>query len=105
MRRYSSLAVLGLALSLSACYKITVNTGAPAAPQAIARPWNHSFVYGLVPPAPVNTQGTCPSGVSQVTTQRSFLNGLVGGITYGIYTPIDIRVQCASGPVQRSASK
>lgn len=105
MRRLSSLAVLGLALGLSGCYKITVNTGAPAAPQSVQRPWNHGFLFGLVAPAPVNVQGTCSSGVSQVVTQRSFLNGLVGGVTYGIYTPVDIRAQCASGPVQGATGR
>ena len=31
----------------------------------------------------------------------SFLNGLVGALTWGIYTPMNINVQCAAG---RSAS-
>ena len=101
MRRRFSLAVLALALPLGACYRVTVNTGAPAASQAVERPWVHSFVYGLVPPTPINTQATCPNGVSKVVTQHSFLNGLVGALTWSLYTPIDVRVQCAAGPVQR----
>jgi Bor protein len=104
MRR-AILACAALLVSASGCYRITVNTGAPpAAADSIVRPWNNSFVYGLVPPAPVSTADKCTNGVAQVTTQRSFLNGLVGAITWGIYTPLEIRATCASGPVRTSAA-
>ena len=44
----------------------------------------------------IAAQETCTDGVSKVETQHSFLNGLVGGLTLGIYTPIDITVTCAA---------
>ena len=104
MRR-SLLACAALALSATGCYRITVSTGAPpAAADSVSRPWNNSFVYGLVPPPPVSVQDKCTNGVSQVVTQRSFLNGLVGALSWGIYTPLDIRATCASGPVRTSAA-
>jgi hypothetical protein len=45
----------------------------------------------------VDSADDCPSGVAQVETQHSFLNGLAAAITFGIYTPLQINVTCASG--------
>lgn len=101
MRR-NALAAIAAAVLLSGCYKVSV-VAAPAAPAPTATPqihvpWQHSFVYGIVPPAVVNTQQACPQGVGRVTTQRSFLNGLVGALTWSLYTPLDVQVHCAVNP-------
>jgi hypothetical protein len=58
-------------------------------------------VIGIVPPSELSTKDTCPQGVAKVETERSFLNGLVGAITYNIYTPMHVKVTCANGPVAR----
>jgi len=39
----------------------------------------------------------CPGGVSKVETQLSFVNMLVAAITFDIYTPMSIKVTCATG--------
>jgi Bor protein len=96
--------ILGLAALLltGACYRVTVNTGAPPSPTVIDKQWQLSFVYGLVPPPELNArEGGCAQGVASVVTERSFLNGLVGAITYSIFTPMHTKVTCASGPVAR----
>lgn len=98
MRR-SLLVCAALVAATAGCYRVTVNTGAPLAPETLERPWNHSFVYGLVPPAEVSTKEKCPTGVAQVVTQRSFLNSLVAALTTNIYTPLEIKATCAAGPV------
>jgi hypothetical protein len=90
------LAVCAAAFLLSGCYHVTVVTGKPASSNAITRPWQHSFVYGLVPPAEINSSSECPNGVSKVETQHSFLNGLVAALTWSLYTPIQVDIQCAS---------
>ncbi|HEY5112768.1 MAG TPA: hypothetical protein VIJ45_01480 [Coriobacteriia bacterium] len=41
-------------------------------------PWEKGSVLGLVPPDPISTMSKCPSGVSKVETELSFLNSLVG---------------------------
>ena len=100
MSRLSRLAVVAAAALLSgACYRVTVVSSAPAlsATPTVTRPWNHSFVYGLVPPAPVNVAQECSGGVQKVVTERSFVNGLVGALTWSIYTPLQIQVACAGG--------
>jgi hypothetical protein len=35
--------------------------------------------------------------VAIVETEHSFVNSLVGAITFGIFTPIHIKVTCAAG--------
>ena len=96
MRRYLSAAAALIVLS-SGCYHVTVITGAPTSPTVIDKPWQNSFVIGLVPPPEVSTKEGCPQGVAQVETERSFLNGLVGAITQSIYTPMHVKVTCSSG--------
>ncbi len=100
MRR-SAIIAAALAVLSAGCYHVTVVTGAPAAQQTIDKQWQNSFVIGLVPPAELAAKPTCAQGVAKVETERSFLNGLVGAITYNIYTPIHVTVTCASGPVGR----
>ena len=92
--------VTGVAV-LAGCYHYTVISGAPASAQKIEIPWQKSWVLGLVPPDTIKSQQTCPQGIAQFETKHSFLNGLVSGITYNIFTPIHPTVTCASGPVTR----
>jgi hypothetical protein len=99
--RYRYVAVALLGLTLTACYRVTVETGAPYSPTRIERPWQMSFAAGLVPPPEINTEAECPMGIAQIQTQRSFLNELAAAITSSIITPMDVRFVCASGPVQR----
>ena len=88
-------------VALGACYRVTVNTGAPPAATVIDKEWQHSFVYGLVPPPAIDAKQTCPQGVASIMTERSFLNGLVGAVTSSILTPMHAKITCASGPVAK----
>lgn len=100
MRGRLLIAIAFAALS-SGCYHVTVVSGAPPAPQTIDRPWQNSFVHGLVPPSEIATKDSCAAGVASVETERSFLNGLVAMLTSEIYTPMHARITCAAGPVSR----
>ena len=107
---------------LAGCYRITVTSGPqPPADSAtvVEYPWQHSWVYGLVPPPEVNVRDRCPSGVAKVETKMSFLNGLasvavgtaanliIGGsdpdpeeraaaaALSGLWTPLSTKVTCA----------
>lgn len=92
---------LAAGVLLAGCYHATVETGLAPSAQTVEKPWAMSFIYGLVPPPLVETMAKCPNGVSKVDTQMSFVNGLVNALTFGIVTPMDIRVVCAE---RRSAS-
>lgn len=102
MRPRTGLLSVAALLLCSGCYRVTVTTGAPPAAKTVDKPWQHSFVYGLVPPAELNTKEQCPQGIAVVQTERSFLNGLVGSLTYSIFTPMHAKVTCASGPVAQT---
>ena len=94
MRR--TLAIITIAAALSGCYHVTVISSAQPSPTVVEKPWQHSFIDGLVPPSELETKEQCPSGVAKVETQRSFVNLLASWITSGIYSPIAVKVTCAA---------
>jgi hypothetical protein len=82
---------------LGGCYHATVETGATPSTVVIDQSFASSWIYGLVPPKLVSTTSKCPDGVAKVETQHTFVNQLVGLLTLGIYTPMQIKVTCATG--------
>lgn len=58
----------------------------------------HFFVSGLVQEQDVNAAEICGGAekVVKVESHHSFINGVLGVLTYGIYTPRDARVYCKS---------
>lgn len=99
--RPRAVAACAAALVCSACFRVTVVTGAATSTQTIEKPWQMSFVYGLVPPPELTTRPPCSQGVAEVMTERSFLNGLVSVLSSSLVTPLHVKVTCASGPVSR----
>lgn len=87
-------------LALSGCYHYTIISGAPPAEKSVTAKWQKAWVIGLVPPDTINTKAECPGGVAQFETQHSFLNSLVSGITWNIFTPITTKYVCAAGAVR-----
>lgn len=82
------------------CYHATIETGLTPSPVTVDKPWASSWIYGLVPPSAVSTAAKCATGVATIETQLPFVNMLVGFLTFGIYTPMSIKVTCA----QRSSA-
>lgn len=91
-----TLTTLFFALFLSGCYHAQVTTGLEPSSQVHEESFANGWVYGLVPPSTVRAQEQCNSGVARVETKLSFLNMLVGNLTLGIYTPMHIKVTCAT---------
>jgi Bor protein len=96
MSRALKLLAAAMLVTLPACYHATIETGLPPSPKVIDKGFASGWIYGLVPPSPVKAMSECPNGVSKVETQLSFVNQLVNFLTLGIYTPMSIKVTCAS---------
>jgi hypothetical protein len=117
MRRV--LTLVAAVLAIAGCYRITVLHGTqppPSEATVVEYPWQHSWVFGLVPPPELNVGERCPAGVSKVETKVSFLNGLAsalvgaagaelsrqnddslyfGSALGGIWQPMSARITCA----------
>jgi hypothetical protein len=97
MKRALRLVSASFLLTLPACYHATIETGLTPSTVVIDKAWASGWIFGLVPPSTVETRSKCPAGVAKVETQLSFLNQVVDIITFGIYTPMAIKVTCAQG--------
>jgi hypothetical protein len=105
VRRLMQLSGVVSLVLLAGCYQAVINTGRPASGQTGERPWAHSFLAGLVPPSVTDAASACPNGVARVETQHSFLNVVAQMITFSIYTPMTIIVQCAGSVPEDAASE
>ncbi|WP_202803344.1 Bor family protein [Pedobacter arcticus] len=78
---------------LSSCYSYTAVVGkGPQTNEKVVK-WNHYVVYGLAPVA-VSDAKTLVGDAKDysLNIQHSFVNGLIGAITFGIYTPTTVTV-------------
>ena len=88
-------ASLAAAVLLAGCYKNTIQTGAQ--PGATSDHKAKFYVYGLVGESNFNLDQICPTGVAKIQESAEFIDGLVGCLTCSIYTPITVKITCASG--------
>jgi len=98
MKKYWQLFLPGLLIVLAGCYTARVETGLQPSNQVYKQGFASCWLYGLIPPKTVEASMNCPNGVAVVETQLSFVNQLVGLLTLGIYTPMQIVVTCAEAP-------
>ncbi len=75
-------------MMLTSCYTYTVVVGKGAQGNEKVQKWNHYLLDGLVP-IEVSDAKVMSAGAENYTvkTEHSFVNGLLAGITFGIYTP------------------
>src|SRR5688500_14929709 len=72
--RVTSLGLLAVIAATAGCWRVTVTSNATPAPTVVEKPWQHSFIQGLVPPAEVSVKDPCPNGVAKVETVHSPAN-------------------------------
>lgn len=92
-----AVAKLVAALSISGCSTVTIEPapGAHATGTAHYEASKNFFLWGLVGEAHVNVQEVCGhEAVEIVKTQMTFTDGVLGLITFGIYTPHSVLVWC-----------
>ena len=73
---------------LASCYTYTSVVGEGAKGSQKVEKWNHYLIEGLAPIS-VSDSKAMAGGAKDytVTTSMTFVNGLIGAITFGIYTP------------------
>ena len=78
----------------TSCYSYTTVVGDGARGKQAVTKWNHYVVYGLAPVG-VSDSKTMADGAKdyEVTTRQTFLNGLIAGLTAGLYTPTTTTVK------------
>jgi len=97
MRHLKFVSLLAVVLLTSGCYHAQITTGETPDTQVIDQKWASGWLFGLVPPSPVDATMQCSNGVAMVETQLSFANQFVSALTGGIFTPMRITVTCAAG--------
>ena len=95
MMRSLRTASLAVAVLASGCYETTIETGAQ--PGATSDHKVQLYLYGLVGESNFNLDQICPSGVAKIEESAEFVDGLLGCLTCSIYTPITVKITCASG--------
>ncbi len=91
-------AVFLLAATLGGCYEhtVTVGAGAPRGP-VVEDHWENFWIGGLIGHTRIDIARACPSGDATIVAKQTFLNGLVAGLTGGIYTPTTLQIRCRGG--------
>lgn len=77
-----------IATSMSSCYVQTHVVGQGAKGTEKVKKWNHYIIGGLIPVG-VSKPEELAGGAKDYTevTKMSFVNGLLSGLTFGIYSP------------------
>ena len=101
------LIALALALLSQACTTITFVRD-PKYTRTNYSEWHHNWFFGLMEGSdPVDLNARCNgSDWRTVTTEYTFIQGLVSGLTYQIYDPHGVEFSCvktASAPVTPAA--
>lgn len=79
---------------MTSCYTYTSIVGQGAKGNTEIKKWNHYILFGLAPVGVSDSKHMADGATDYtVTTQESFLNGLVAGLTFGIYTPTTTTVR------------
>ncbi len=87
-----------LAMLITGCAQQTFTVGnKPTAVTPKETITHHFFVSGIGQKKTVDAAKICggAENVVKTETQQTFVNGLLGFITLGIYTPLEARVYCS----------
>lgn len=95
MRILRIAAAAGAIALLSGCYHQVVDTGLPRSTTTVTKGFHPTFIFGLVKASPIDVRQQCPNGISVASTRMTFANGLVGALTFGLFTPHEVSITCA----------
>lgn len=105
MNAIKAACLVGLIASSTACFTTTLRSGEPANPARLEndRRWHHGVIWGIAElSGPYDLKKICPNGWAEVTTETSFLNGLLTYLTSSVYTPQSVTIRCSGGEAEPS---
>lgn len=86
--------VFGCTMIMTSCYTYTTVVGKGAQSGATVTQKNHYFVYGLAQGGQSDPKAMAGGAENYtVTTQHTFIDGLINSLTFGLYTPTTTKVQ------------
>lgn len=97
MTKFSvSFILLMMACAVSGCSTIYFERGARSSRQLTFGEWHHDAVFGLVEVSdPVDMNQRCETkDWSAIKVEKTFVQGLVGMVTYSLYDPWDVSFSC-----------
>lgn len=87
-------AALMLAATMTSCYSHKFEIGDGPKTGVEVKGKNNFFIYGLVPGKTTNPQAMAGDANDyEITEVRTFVDGLLSVITFGIYTPTTTKIQ------------
>jgi hypothetical protein len=93
MRKPSILVGLVSLVLATGCYTVRFQSTLPPGGAKFEEK-GHFFLWGLVGEKEVDLKKLCPAGPSRWQNQQTFVDGLIGTVTLGIYIPRTIDVEC-----------
>ena len=98
MRLRAMACVVALATA-TGCYTVRFQSTMPPG-GARYEEKGHFFLWGLVGEKEVDLKKLCPAGPSRWQNQQTFVDGLVGFVTLGIYIPRTVTVECTAAKAE-----
>jgi hypothetical protein len=84
-----------LVIASTACHRVIIDSGLEPAPEVHHQEWTMAHASAIYP-AMVDASTYCGGNWARVETKQSFLNGVVEAFTFGIISPMDVKVVCAA---------
>lgn len=100
--------LVALIATSSACFTTTLRSGEPANPARLDhdRRWHHGVIWGIAElSGPYDLKTICPNGWAEITTETSFLNGLLTSLTSSVYTPQSVTIRCSGAEAEPSGEE
>jgi hypothetical protein len=94
-------ATLAAAFLATGCYTVRFQTDlAPGGAKFEEK--GSFFLWGLIGEKEVNLKKMCPAGPARWQNQQTFVDGLIGAVTLGIYIPRTINVECTGAKAMQT---
>jgi hypothetical protein len=100
--RLRAMAGLVALVMATGCYTVRFQSNLPPG-GAKYEEKGHFFLWGLVGEKQVDLKKLCPAGPARWQNQQSFVDGLIGVVTLGIYIPRSVDVECTAAKAEATS--